>query len=342
MSKAKPPLMTPMLVPSFSSCGFPQDKQQLQRVTNDNFRLYAKEFESLLVSAYDLYHGYVSFDDIPEGNTIIVDSGGYEVSQEDDDSAIYWKPQPQAGATWNETMLLKILTKLPDDPRFIFVNLDSNDNVSAQAHRAIAQLGRFSQARRTFLLKEELPGKDITRQETEYVSLRPMIAQLSGITTELTNFDILGVTEKSLGQSYFERLSNLRLLGALIKKYHLNLPIHIFGALDPLSVRIYTMAGADIFDGLTWLRFAYRGDECVYLNNELLKESDWRENISEEGHDSVYNRNYAYLMGLQANLREYRMTNDVRHLKLSTSLVSKVEKTLNAAEQSEDFRYLIG
>ena len=37
----------------------------------------------------------------------------------------------------------------------------------------------------------------------------------------------------------------------------LDTPLHVFGSLDTVTTPMYFMAGADIFDGLTWLRFAF-------------------------------------------------------------------------------------
>ncbi len=44
-------------------------------------------------------------------------------------------------------------------------------------------------------------------------------------------------------------------------------PIHVFGSLDPLSSSLYFLAGAEIFDGLTWLRYSYRNGQAVYYHN---------------------------------------------------------------------------
>ena len=46
------------------------------------------------------------------------------------------------------------------------------------------------------------------------------------------------------------------------------IPIHVFGSLDPLISPIYWLAGAEIFDGLTWINMAYDPDLflAVYAN----------------------------------------------------------------------------
>src|SRR5437762_14241497 len=63
---------TPLLIPSFSSKGFPEVKQLI-----DVMAQYITE--STLVSAYDIHHGFIkrhySFCDV-----IFLDSGGYEAA----------------------------------------------------------------------------------------------------------------------------------------------------------------------------------------------------------------------------------------------------------------------
>jgi hypothetical protein len=327
-------LGVPTLVPSFSSCGFPQEKKQLREVTENNFRLYAPQFEVLLVSAYDIHHGYIHIKDIPKEATVIVDSGGYEVSQEDDESAVYMKPEPRG--PWNEELLLKTLSHLPDEPRFIFVNLDTRDQLCAQVHRAMAQLCRFTNARKTFLIKECLPSEG---SKSGYASLTPVISQIPAFSKELSCFDVIGVTEKSLGLSYDERIANLALLRLALEKAQISAPIHVFGALDLIMIRVYAMAGADIFDGLTWLRFAYREDNCIYLANEIAAQGQWEDSI-QEGRDSIYNQNYIRLMQVQDMLRSFRSSGDVGELRLQPHILAKANQALIRAKRTEAYLHL--
>ena len=74
----------------------------------------------------------------------------------------------------------------------------------------------------------------------------------------LRAFDIVGVTERELGESILDRLVNIAKLRNLLNAPGVSLPIHIFGGLDPLFTPLYFAAGAEMFDGLGWLRYAYR------------------------------------------------------------------------------------
>ena len=47
----------------------------------------------------------------------------------------------------------------------------------------------------------------------------------------------------------------------------INIPIHIYGSLDPITSILYFLSGAEIFDGLTWLRYGYAHGHACYWNN---------------------------------------------------------------------------
>ena len=46
-----------------------------------------------------------------------------------------------------------------------------------------------------------------------------------------------------------------------------NAPIHIFGSLDPVTTPLYFIAGADIFDGLSWLRYTFSNGDAYYMES---------------------------------------------------------------------------
>lgn len=332
------PLVTPLVVPSFSSRGFPQERRRLKGVTKNHFREYAENFEAFLVSAFDIHFGYIDEADIPSERTVFVDSGGYESREWEDDSAIYLKKLAHADEPWTEDMMVATIKRLPDDPRFIYVSYDSESDVNAQITRAIAQLAHFAKARKSVLIKEEPIGGE---GSDNMAQLSDTLAKLPALAEQLRLFDVIGVTEKSLGSSYYERLFNLAAVRAILDRARISSPIHVFGALDPISARVYSLAGADIFDGLTWLRFAYRDDQCVYLGNDIMLQSELSEPHS-AARDAVYARNYLELTQLQRELREYRSTSNPDVLKLDRKLKGRAQKALAEIRASDPFRRVLG
>ncbi|MCC7001654.1 MAG: hypothetical protein IT357_05835, partial [Gemmatimonadaceae bacterium] len=84
----------------------------------------------------------------------------------------------------------------------------------------------------------------------------------------LSQFSIVGFTEKELGDSCLSRMEAIARIRLALDDAGLRAkPIHIFGSLDPVSVCLYFVSGAEIFDGLTWLRYGYYEGSAMYIQN---------------------------------------------------------------------------
>lgn len=68
------------------------------------------------------------------------------------------------------------------------------------------------------------------------------------------NPQIIGVTERELGASLFERAENLKKIRDEVDKIRTELPIHLLGTGNPTSLLVYTLCGADLFDALEWCK----------------------------------------------------------------------------------------
>jgi len=155
-----------------------------------------------------------------------------------------------------------------------------------------------------FLLKEEKESQQ---------TLKEACASAMAQAEEFVSFDVLGVTEKGLGAGPLDRMVTVARLRRALDEADIKIPIHIFGSLDPLSICLYTIAGAEIFDGLTWLRYAFAEDQCVYTHSHAtlrfgLHTTDTSQRLR------VITENYHYLMKLQADLREFAATREFRLL----------------------------
>lgn len=67
-----------------------------------------------------------------------------------------------------------------------------------------------------------------------------------------TQYDIIGLTEHTLGVSFDQRVRRLHEFRLALDARGIIRPIHLFGTDHPLSIVMYSLAGADLFDGLTW------------------------------------------------------------------------------------------
>lgn len=261
-------LETPLLVPSFSSKGsaFKEVKASSgaeSRISEvDDAMKECKGLglvtEPILISAYDLHYKYFpSFEDVqrlPE--LIFIDSGGYETSSEYELSAVY--NYPNDPEKWTAKKLCRILDAWPAHVPAVFVNFDSE-----RRHKAVpTQIGiarrffsRYPSHLHDILLKPEKKGDPL--------NIQPVLRD----PTILAGFDIIGFTEKELGKSLLERLVKIASMRTALDAHGIQSPLHVFGGLDPLSSSLYFIAGAEIFDGLTWLRYSYGSGIAMYTLN---------------------------------------------------------------------------
>jgi len=252
-------LETPLLVPSFSSKGFPVEKGGRSQVSLALKITSEALTESMLISAFDIHHKYIPH---PKKFTVapqitFVDSGGYETSQAFDFSAVSRNPFP-IDQEWNELKLAATLDTWPERLPAAFVNFDHGSvrkPLKNQVDDARRFFARYPKHLSVFIMKPE------TKRQ-QYVQ----VPSILGRARELRHFDIIGITEKELGNSILERMENVARIRQALTQASVEAPIHVFGSLDPLTSCLYFLAGAEIFDGLTWLRYTYLGGASVYTH----------------------------------------------------------------------------
>jgi hypothetical protein len=178
----------------------------------------------------------------------------------------------------------------------------------------------------SFLLKPEAQ---------EERSLESALGALQAQVGELAGFQLLGVTEKELGNSPLERMVRIAGLRRALDDASVRIPIHVFGALDPLSVCLYFVAGAEVFDGLTWSRYAYNAGQCVYVHNNATVAYGLEVN-DDEARVRTIKDNLRYLDQLERSLRRLAETRDWTHLNDNGDLVQgAMERMLRQLGRSE-------
>lgn len=242
-------IQTPLLVPSFSSKNF-IDIGETWEYLSEQIR------DVVLLSAYDLFYGHIN---LPQkgADVVFIDSGGYETAVEYDLSETVHKPyQPKE---WDVNKHCLALEDVDTLSALVLVSFDNpQQDLQSQINQASGLFAKYPACASDFLLKPH---------QTPFIEPN-LIASKSD---ELSHFDILGITEKELGETIQDRVLNLINLRASFDQKGLDIPIHIFGCLDPSSVWLYYLCGADIFDGLTWLRFVFQDNLPVYRNSWAVK-----------------------------------------------------------------------
>lgn len=268
----------PLLVPAFSSKGFEFDMMGKGK-TKREFSMLAYELadfgkypcRSVLVSAYDLHFKHFQAREFPrtpaeshlrKACLVFLDSGGYELSPDFDLTelrAFGYKPKD---GYWEDEyeMVLKRLARSKRPPPLVITNFDRasiGQPLESQIRAARTLFNQYPDFIGDFIIK---PWSQ-KRKVVDPADLSDdKIKQLRG-------FHIIGVTEKDLGTNLISRVQRVATLRRKLDEAEIAAPIHIWGGLDPISSPLFFFAGAEIFDGVGWLRYAYHEGVAVYRGN---------------------------------------------------------------------------
>jgi hypothetical protein len=307
---------TPLLVPSFSSKGFPpsrDDKPWVSRVIEISSEWLT---DTMLISAYDIHHEYIpvptNLSFTPE--LTIVDSGGYEAGFDEDFSAVAVREhQPKA---WSPEHLKGVLDAWPERFPAVFVSYDHPARrlpLADQIAEAKELFSHYPTQMHSMLLKPETKTQ-------EY--LKVLLNAVTGEPGLLAGFHVIGVTEKELGSSLLDRMQRIAELRLALDGAGISTPIQVFGALDPITSCLYFISGAEIFDGLTWLRYAYLNGLCIYRANYGALEIglDSRDPLVD---GKTMSDNLNYLRRMELSMRRVALDRDVRHFSHHQELLQR-------------------
>lgn len=282
-------LKTPLLVPSFSSKAATDIGQVFDVMINSIT-------ETFLLSAYDVHHKKSAIPESGPAELFFLDSGGYEALKDHQVGHPYY-PSPDP-LDWNHDLYIDVLEGIHPDgimPTIVtsYDHPEERKPTTVQIQAAIDVFKRFPHVGREMLFKPET-------HDERYIDVNRLIAVIG----QFREFDIIGLTEIELGDSIFRRMSNIIRLRSAMDLNQIDKPLHIYGSLDPVCTPLYFLAGADIFDGLSWLRFAYKDDLAVYHSNRApieygIKRSD------EIGLAGNYAANLYYLSELTDRMKRY-------------------------------------
>jgi len=219
--------------------------------------IVALKYPCFLISAYDIFYSGNSKNKINkllktaqrQKQVVLLDSGNYES---------YWLKDKQ----WNETKFKKILKTSIYNLSFCYDEQNPP--------KSLALL--------TDLIENRVIG---TQKGLENESIVPIIhAPFSILKDAVTKVAkrlqplMLAIPERLLGDGILMRaitLFNIRKELSGLDKY---IPIHLLGTGNPLSLLIYSMCGADSFDGLEWCQTAvdYKAARLLHFQQREFSE----------------------------------------------------------------------
>lgn len=254
---------TPLLVPSLSSGALGRILSEdppgsinpvICSIVHSEALLHTIDW-ALLVSAYDVFHGYLQDAELfqkgfarsryAQPAVLIIDSGWYEKAG-GPFGGIFIEDQ-DAPQEWEYQHFEKTIDGLDQGVHALVVSWDHVGPYAEQIGRAQEFFGARPRLASLMLLKRPSDG-------SRFHALKSFAGE---DLENLGSFDVIGVTEREMGETIVDRLFFLAQLRRALDDADVPAPIHVFGGLDPLLTPLYFAAGAEIFDGLAWLRYAF-------------------------------------------------------------------------------------
>jgi hypothetical protein len=309
-------VQTPLVVPSFSSAVLEQPFQP---------DMYAKLSELMtdasLFSAYDLHLRKIAQEDIWISDVVFVDSGNYELEHIKEVAEQFRESMDARPKKWTFQMYARIIDSLKPPPfrKAVLVNYDEKKSLDEQVDDARDFFARHERFASCFLCKP--PDKSLHRLNIE---------SLVDNVESIDQFDILGVTEKELGNSLLSRCTNILRIRNALQSRGSDRPIHVFGCLDPLGIVCYFLCGADIFDGTLWLKYGFHENVAFYINNYALLKGTWH---NTDGGVAVMSWmwNLRDLTALMLRMRRYAQKHEDNLLEFGTDIKKEIKDLAKTA-----------
>ncbi len=221
--------------------------------------LKALKQQHFLVSAFDVdkspqkveFIKALKINQKEDGSIILMDSGNYES---------YWIRDK----SWNIDLLNEILKEDVSDLAFCFDNQfppnDSKENASG-----VTQSTRKSQdvALTTSIIPIIHCKKD---------NLNASVMELCNQTNTL----MVAIPERILGDGLLERIKSVTSLRRELNLLDNYTCIHLLGTGNPLSLLLFSLAGADSFDGLEWCQTSVNSETALlyhFQQRELISDN---------------------------------------------------------------------
>jgi len=282
---------SPLLVPSFSSTTFPKTAD-VRLAMND---LKSQVAVSSLISAYDAYHGYID-KEVGLSDVVIIDSGNYERHVlEGLGCSVRWT-RDRHSATINSMVPLT---------QIAIVNYDEPGPLSEQADFATDFFKSHPEYATDFLCRPLTTSSPYTDMPTITKSI-----------DLFSDFDVFGVTEEELGPSLIEKCKRLLELRQCLNSQGLEIPIHVFGCFEPMTIVLMSILGGDIFDGLTWARYDMREELLMAPGSIPFFDQKWSIDDSSIRR-ALASHNLSQMTELMIRLRSYARTHAFSELHLS-------------------------
>lgn len=240
--------------------------------------LTALQQPHFLVSAFDIDKSFRKDEFIwalkenrkKDGSIIMMDSGNYES---------YWIRDKN----WSIDGFNEILKQGVSDLAFCYDNQFPSEN---------------SKENTAWIAKSTKKSQDVTNSTSIIPIIHCQKENLNEVVLKLynqTNFTMVSIPERILGDGLIERVETITNLRRELNKMENYIFIHLLGTGNPFSLLLFSLAGADSFDGLEWcqtvvnsktaLLYHFQQRELIMDDCNFCKSSDLDYNLTTLGHN---------------------------------------------------------
>jgi len=253
--------------------------------------LTAVAYPLYLISAYDIAsstpeHQARIIDALKksreQGSVILMDSGNYES---------FWK----AGADWRVESFHNVISFYEHSIAFCYDNQNPPQTVDAISEDIV----------KSVLRDQEYSTGTVVPLVHGPAALLPHAAQK--VAEELCPI-LLAVPERALGEGIVARAATVRKIRSALNTLGFYCPLHLLGTGNPISIIVYTMVGADSFDGLEWCQTVVDHDTALLYHFQqwdfVKSQTEWGTNGGLPYIQSVLMHNLEFFSHLMCSLQE--------------------------------------
>lgn len=287
-------LPLPIFFPSISSL-----KTNLKVLDYINFiNAYAPINNKVLISAFDINYNMPNIDSKnilinlkKNGLIILLDSGNYES---------FWL---KSTMKWHDELFYQVANDINYNLIFSYDKLPEGLNNYTHTNNIIKQ---FIKDRKNINNGYIIP---IIHANKEYL---PIICKK---VAKDTKTKMLAIPERILGADIVERFNTIKKIRSTLNTMNNYIAIHLLGTGSPISIALYTLAGADSFDGLEWCRRVVDYDtgylhhislSSFFINSDILSS-----NMSM--HAKVLAHNIEFYNNFMANIHLSLIENNLEY-----------------------------
>jgi queuine/archaeosine tRNA-ribosyltransferase len=196
-------------------------------------------FPQFLVSAHDIYCAEprdrramerVLRDAVKARQIVLLDSGNYEA---------FWRERTK---WWSPARLAQVLRTAPCHLAFAFDELDPKGNESHIARSVERAVVRDQRSAGQATVVPIVHGQ------------RGSIPAISAEAAKRLNPILVAVPERELGDGLLDRAQTVAKIRRRLDRLGYYCGLHLLGTGNPISILVYSLCGADTFDGLEWCR----------------------------------------------------------------------------------------